>query len=56
MEIKEGESASEDNTFWDPHNFSDDMKAEFNNNIVLLFIKNHSLFKNKLKHAYLHQC
>ena len=34
MEIKEGESALADNTFWDLHNFSDDMKAEFN--IVLI--------------------
>ena len=52
MEIKEGESALADNTFWDLHNFSDDMKAEFNN-IVLLFIQNNSLFKNKLKLAEL---
>ena len=26
------------------------------NPIVLLFIQNNSYFKNKLKHAYLHQC
>ena len=35
MEIKEGESALADNTFWDLHNFSDDMKAEFNNCFIV---------------------
>ena len=42
-----------DNTPLDLHNSSDDTKAEFN--IVLLFIQKNSLYKNKLKHAYLHR-
>ena len=33
IDIKEGESALADNTFWDLHNFSDDLKAEFNNEL-----------------------
>ena len=39
------------------HNSSDDVKAEFSNVIVLLFIQNYIIPSlNKLKHTYLHQC
>ena len=40
--------AEGDNTLQDPHNSSHDTKAEFNN-IVLLFIRNDSQFKNMAK-------
>ena len=41
----------------DLHNSSDDVKAKFNNVIVLLFIQNYIIPSlNKLKHAYLHRC
>ena len=37
MEIKEGELASADDTFWDLHNFSDGI--EFNNNCFIVHSK-----------------
>ena len=53
--VSSGGLAKVDNTLRDLHNSSDDMKVEFNI-IVLSFIQNNFRFKNKLKHAYLHQC
>ena len=35
MEIEEGVIAEVDNTLWDLHNSSYDMKAEFNNSFII---------------------